>query len=82
MYCSSCIVGTGCIACDDGYTLNQNFQCQIQCVNPCKTCSTASPFVCLTCNQGYTLSGATCVPDLSCNTNANCITCPMGNILA
>jgi len=81
MYCESCIVGTGCTACATGYTLNQNFLCQLQCVNPCKTCSVSNPLVCESCNLGYTLSGNTCVADLSCNTNGNCLTCPMGNIL-
>lgn len=78
--CSECSE-IGCLACEEGMYLNQAFQCQFECVAPCATCSNLNPFQCLSCVLGYTLSGSTCQPATSCNTNADCLTCPFGSTL-
>lgn len=75
--CDNCVSGVGCVGCMNGWVLNHNFQCIRPCINPCATCSPTNEFSCLSCVLGYTLSGTSCVADTACNTNANCITCPV-----
>ena len=80
--CDNCVSGVGCVDCMTNWVLTQDFQCIRQCVNPCATCSSSNALSCLSCVLGYTLSGSSCVSDSSCNTNADCITCPTSFMLA
>lgn len=69
--------------CTGDYFLNRNFTCQLNCINPCATCSSSSPSFCTSCLLGYVLDSTVgeCVPDLSCNTNSACQICPQGYII-
>lgn len=75
--CDSC-TSIGCLSCTDGYFLNQNFKCQVECVSPCATCDVSNPLSCVSCVKGYLLQGGNCVTDTSCNANADCVVCPQG----
>jgi hypothetical protein len=80
---ANCLMCTpvGCLSCMKGYTLNQMFQCQLNCVAPCASCS-VTPFACTSCVLGYTLgTQGNCVRNASCNTGSNCQVCPFGYAL-
>jgi len=73
----------GCVDCDVGYFLNRNFSCQLDCLNPCATCSNTNPFNCTSCLLGYVLNSTTgqCLANVECNTGNRCQICPFGYIL-
>lgn len=71
----------GCSKCKTGMVLNRSLQCQKACVFPCASCQATSATSCTTCLMGYSLSGSTCVIDLSCNSSSNCKVCPQGYTL-
>lgn len=71
----------GCQACMTGYTLNENLNCQKNCVLPCATCSDSDPTSCTSCIVGFVFNTAApqnCAPDIACNNNGTCATCPLG----
>ena len=76
--CVSCSKGF-CAICIDGYHPNSVGVCVKDCELPCATCTDNKPTQCLSCFGGSSLSGKTCLQDLSCNTYNNCTSCGQGN---
>jgi len=74
--CNTCSSGT-CQECRTGFRLSNN-TCVAQCRLPCQDCSDVDPTNCTSCVGGYTFNNQTCVPDLTCNSNKTCTSCPLG----
>lgn len=78
--CASCS-DAGCGGCLSGYFLNQNQECQEECVLPCATCSSTNASFCLSCLEGYSLSGISCLANTTCSVSQTCVVCPLGYTL-
>lgn len=77
--CKSCTSVSICTQCSDGFFSVSSAICQA-CPSGCKTCSLAgSVYTCLTCLNGYYLSGISCAPCTSpclyCSASSTCTSC-------
>ena len=77
-HCERCNSGSV-VKCLRGYQPNSaKTACIPGCSLPCLTCQDGQPSVCTSCFEGATLSGSSCVLNDTCNTNNNCLHCPLG----
>lgn len=48
------------------------------CETPCATCLSSDPTSCISCLQGYSISGTICASNTDCSRTENCLVCPLG----
>jgi hypothetical protein len=82
--CQDCDNFTICSKCAKNYVLSSDStKCVSKCSDICYTCIDNQPNKCLSCLGGYSydIAKQTCTVDISCNSTATCIACPLNNVL-